>query len=170
MPQALLDKVIVASRFNQGFATTEYLAAAMLDQNWHQISANQVPDATGVMAFEAKALQQDGIAYTPVPPRYKTPYFSHIMGGYAAGYYAYIWSEVLDANIQQWFKQHGGLSRGNGDRFRQILLSRGGSVDAMELFQNFAGHAPQIEPLLEKRGLSAQGGDGATPEASQPEP
>lgn len=170
MPQALLDKVIAASKFNQGFATTEYLGAAMLDQNWHQISANQVPDAAGVMAFEAKALQQDGIAYAPVPPRYKTPYFSHIMGGYAAGYYAYIWSEVLDANTQQWFKQHGGLSRANGDRFRQTLLSRGGSVDAMELFQNFAGHAPQIEPLLEKRGLSAQGGDGATPEAPQSKP
>ncbi|MBB4129445.1 M3 family metallopeptidase [Xanthomonas sp. 3075] len=154
MPQALLDKVIAASKFNQGFATTEYLGAAMLDQNWHQLSANQVPDAAGVMAFEAKALQQDGIAYAPVPPRYKTPYFSHIMGGYAAGYYAYIWSEVLDANTQQWFKQHGGLSRANGDRFRKTLLSRGGSVDAMELFQNFAGHAPQIEPLLEKRGLS----------------
>ncbi|NIJ94907.1 peptidyl-dipeptidase Dcp [Xanthomonas campestris] len=170
MPQALLDKVIAASKFNQGFATTEYLGAAMLDQNWHQISASQVPDAAGVMAFEAKALQQDGIAYAPVPPRYKTPYFSHIMGGYAAGYYAYIWSEVLDANTQQWFKQHGGLSRANGDRFRQTLLSRGGSVDAMELFQNFAGHAPQIEPLLEKRGLSAQGGDGATPEALQSKP
>ncbi|MBB3856840.1 peptidyl-dipeptidase Dcp [Xanthomonas arboricola] len=170
MPQALLDKVIAASKFNQGFATTEYLGAAMLDQNWHQISASQVPDAAGVMAFEAKALQQDGIAYAPVPPRYKTPYFSHIMGGYAAGYYAYIWSEVLDANTQQWFKQHGGLSRANGDRFRQTLLSRGGSVDAMELFQNFAGHAPQIEPLLEKRGLSAQGGDGATPEAPQSKP
>lgn len=170
MPQALLDKVIAASKFNQGFATTEYLGAAMLDQNWHQISANQVPDAAGVMAFEAKALADDGIAYPPVPPRYKTPYFSHIMGGYAAGYYAYIWSEVLDANTQQWFKQHGGLSRANGDRFRQTLLSRGGSVDAMELFQNFAGHAPQIEPLLEKRGLSAQGGDGATPEAPQSKP
>ncbi|MBB3811841.1 peptidyl-dipeptidase Dcp [Xanthomonas arboricola] len=170
MPQALLDKVIAASKFNQGFATTEYLGAAMLDQNWHQISASQVPDAAGVMAFEAKALQQDGIAYAPVPPRYKTPYFSHIMGGYAAGYYAYIWSEVLDANTQQWFKQHGGLSRANGDRFRQTLLSRGGSVDAMQLFQNFAGHAPQIEPLLEKRGLSAQGGDGATPEAPQSKP
>ncbi|MEQ7895667.1 M3 family metallopeptidase [Xanthomonas arboricola] len=170
MPQALLDKVIAASKFNQGFATTEYLGAAMLDQNWHQISASQVPDAAGVMVFEAKALQQDGIAYAPVPPRYKTPYFSHIMGGYAAGYYAYIWSEVLDANTQQWFKQHGGLSRANGDRFRQTLLSRGGSVDAMELFQNFAGHAPQIEPLLEKRGLSAQGGDGATPEAPQSKP
>ncbi len=161
MPQVLLDKVIAAAKFNQGFATTEYLGAAMLDQSWHQLGAGQVPDAGGVMAFEAQALAKDGIAYSPVPPRYRTPYFSHIMGGYAAGYYAYIWSEVLDANTQQWFKQHGGLSRANGDRFRQTLLSRGGSVDAMELFQNFAGHAPQIEPLLEKRGLTTAG-DAAT--------
>lgn len=156
MPQELLDKVLAAAKFNQGFATTEYLGAAMLDQRWHQISVDQVPDAAGVMAFEARALAADGIAYPPVPPRYRTPYFSHIMGGYSAGYYAYIWSEVLDANTQQWFEQHGGLSRANGDRFRQLLLSQGGSQDAMKLFQDFAGHAPQIEPLLEKRGLQTQ--------------
>ena len=157
MPQALLDKVVASARFNQGFATTEYLGAAMLDQNWHQIAAGQVPDAAGVMPFEARALKQDGIDYAPVPPRYRTPYFSHIMGGYAAGYYAYIWSEVLDADTQQWFRQHGGLNRANGDRFRATLLSRGGSKDAMELFRDFTGHDPQIEPLLEKRGLSAGG-------------
>ena len=157
MPQALLDKVVASARFNQGFATTEYLGAAMLDQNWHQIAADQVPDAAGVMPFEASALKQDGIDYAPVPPRYRTPYFSHIMGGYAAGYYAYIWSEVLDADTQQWFRQHGGLNRANGDRFRATLLSRGGSKDAMELFRDFTGHDPQIEPLLEKRGLSAGG-------------
>jgi len=162
MPQALLDKVVAAAKFNQGFATTEYLGAAMLDQNWHQLPAGQVPDAAGVMAFEGKSLADDGIAYAPVPPRYRTPYFSHIMGGYAAGYYAYIWSEVLDANTQQWFREHGGLSRENGDHFRQTLLSKGGSVDAMALFQNFAGHAPQIEPLLEKRGLTS-GADGEQP-------
>ncbi len=153
MPQALLDKVLAAARFNQGFATTEYLGAAMLDQRWHQIGVDQVPDAAGVMAFEAKALAADAIAYAPVPPRYRTPYFSHIMGGYSAGYYAYIWSEVLDANTQKWFEQNGGLTRANGDRFRATLLSQGGSQDAMKLFQDFAGHAPQIEPLLEKRGL-----------------
>ncbi|MCD7098749.1 M3 family metallopeptidase [Stenotrophomonas sp. MMGLT7] len=157
MPQELLDKVVAAAKFNQGFATTEYLGAAMLDQNWHQIGAEQVPAGGGVMDFEAKALAKDGIAYPPVPPRYRTPYFSHIMGGYAAGYYAYIWSEVLDANTQQWFRQNGGLSRANGDRFRATLLSKGGSVDAMQLFRDFAGHEPQIEPLLEKRGLTAGG-------------
>ncbi|MBN6148824.1 M3 family metallopeptidase [Xanthomonas sp. AmX2] len=162
MPQALLDKVIAASKFNQGFATTEYLGAAMLDQRWHQLAVGQVPPAAGVMEFEAKALAADGIAYAPVPPRYRTPYFSHIMGGYAAGYYAYIWSEVLDANTQEWFREHGGLSRANGDRFRQTLLSRGGSVDAMQLFQDFAGHAPKIEPLLKKRGLDVTS-DGQIP-------
>ncbi|HBN52924.1 MAG TPA: dipeptidyl carboxypeptidase II [Stenotrophomonas sp.] len=155
MPQALLDKVIAASKFNQGFATTEYLGAAMLDQSWHQIGVDQVPAPQDVVKFEHEALVKDGIYYAPVPPRYRTTYFSHIMGGYSAGYYAYIWSEVLDANTQKWFRDHGGLSRANGDHFRKTLLSRGGSVDAMELFRNFAGHDPQIEPLLEKRGLTS---------------
>ncbi|WP_213602554.1 M3 family metallopeptidase [Pseudoxanthomonas japonensis] len=155
LPQALLDKVIAASKFNEGFKTTEYLGAAMLDQRWHQITADQVPAADGVMKFEAAALAADGINYAPVPPRYKTPYFSHIMGGYSAGYYAYIWSEVLDANSVEWFKQNGGLKRENGDHFRKTLLSQGGSQDAMKLFRDFAGHDPKIEPLLEKRGLTA---------------
>lgn len=153
MPQALLDKVLAAAKFNQGFATTEYLGAAMLDQRWHQIGPEQVPEAAGVMKFEHDALVADGIYFAPVPPRYRTPYFSHIMGGYAAGYYAYIWSEVLDANTQEWIRNHGGLKRENGDRFRATLLSRGGSKDAMELFRDFAGHDPKIEPLLAKRGL-----------------
>ncbi len=169
MPQALLDKVIAASKFNQGFATTEYLGAAMLDQRWHQITADQVPDAEGVMPFEAAALKANGTDYAPVPPRYKTPYFSHIMGGYSAGYYAYIWSEVLDANSVEWFKQNGGLTRANGDHFRKTLLSRGGSKDALQLFQDFAGHAPKIEPLLKKRGLMAEASDGAKPEAAPSE-
>ncbi len=159
MPKALLDKVLASAKFNQGFKTTEYLGAAMLDQNWHQIdSVDAVPAASGVMAFEAAALNKDGIAYAPVPPRYRTPYFSHIMGGYAAGYYGYIWSEVLDADTVEWFKQHGGLTRANGDRFRATLLSQGGSKDAMQLFRDFTGHGPQIEPLLERRGLTAKKG------------
>ncbi|WP_411831881.1 M3 family metallopeptidase [Pseudoxanthomonas mexicana] len=154
LPQELLDKVIAASKFNEGFRTTEYLGAAMLDQRWHQITADQVPDAAGVLDFEARALAADGINYPPVPPRYRTTYFSHIMGGYSAGYYAYIWSEVLDANSVEWFKNNGGLTRANGDHFRKTLLSRGGSEDAMKIFRDFAGHDPKIEPLLEKRGLT----------------
>jgi peptidyl-dipeptidase Dcp len=154
MPRELLDKVLASSKFNQGFATTEYLAAAMLDQDWHQLTeASQVPAADGVMAFEAASLAEDGVDFPPVPPRYRTPYFSHIMGGYAAGYYAYIWSEVLDADTVEWFRQHGGLTRGNGDHFRDTLLSRGGSEDALELFKDFSGRTPWIEPLLERRGL-----------------
>ncbi|HET9820176.1 MAG TPA: M3 family metallopeptidase [Rhodanobacteraceae bacterium] len=158
MPRELLDKVLATSKFNQGFATTEYLGAAMLDQSWHQIGVDEVPAADGVMAFEAAALKTNGTDFAPVPPRYRTPYFSHIMGGYSAGYYAYIWSEVLDANTVEWFKQHGGLTRENGDRFRATLLSQGGSKDAMELFTDFAGHEPQIEPLLERRGLDSSDG------------
>ncbi|MGE4366969.1 M3 family metallopeptidase, partial [Thermomonas sp.] len=123
MPKELLDKVIAASKFNQGFATTEYLEAAMLDQRWHQLPLEQIPDASGVMAFEASALKADGFDYAPVPPRYRTPYFSHIMGGYAAGYYAYIWSEVLAANTSKWIRDHGGLTRENGDRVREKVLA-----------------------------------------------
>ncbi|HEY9510983.1 MAG TPA: M3 family metallopeptidase [Rhodanobacter sp.] len=154
MPKELLDKVLATSKFNQGFATTEYLGSAMLDQSWHQVGADKIPEAKGVMAFEAAALKANGTDYAPVPPRYRTPYFSHIMGGYAAGYYAYIWSEVLDANTVEWIKGHGGLTRANGDRFRATLLSRGGSKDALQLFRDFAGHEPQIAPLLERRGLN----------------
>ncbi len=154
MPKALLDKVQAASKFNQGFATTEYLAAALLDQRWHQLSPDQVPDAGGVMAFEAKALHDAGVDFAPVPPRYRTPYFSHIWGGgYSAGYYAYLWSEVLDADSVEWFKQNGGLTRKNGDHFRQTLLSRGGSEDAIKLFHDFSGRDPYVEPLLIRRGL-----------------
>jgi peptidyl-dipeptidase Dcp len=155
IPQVLLDKVLASSKFNQGFATTEYLGAALLDQRWHQIGPDQVPAATAVVKFEADALTADGIAFAPVPPRYRTTYFSHIMGGYAAGYYAYIWSEVLDANTVEWFKRNGGLKRENGDHFRKTLLSRGGSVEATQLFRDFAGKDPTIAPLLEKRGLTS---------------
>jgi len=157
MPKALLDKVQAASKFNQGFATSEYLAAALLDQRWHQLSPDQVPDAAHVMEFEAKALKDAGVDFSAVPPRYRTPYFSHIWGGgYSAGYYAYLWSEVLDADSVEWFKQNGGLTRKNGDHFRDTLLSRGGSEDAVTLFRNFSGREPYVEPLLVRRGLAPE--------------
>ena len=155
MPQALLDKVIAASKFNQGFATTEYLAAAMLDQRLHQLSIDKIPEAAGVMAFEAQALKADGFDYPPVPPRYRTPYFSHIMGGYAAGYYAYIWSEVLAANTSKYIREHGGLTLANGDRLRAKVLAPGGEIAPGKLFPNFAGFEARIEPLLEQRGLDS---------------
>ncbi len=151
IPQALLDKVKASEKFGQGHATTEYLAAAMLDQKWHQLKADQVP--TDTLAFEAQALKDAGVDYAPVPPRYRSTYFSHIMGGYSAGYYAYLWSEVLDAESVDWFKENGGLKRENGDHFRKTLLSRGGSVDAMQLFRDFRGRDPKVGPLLARRGL-----------------
>ncbi|MEQ1511332.1 MAG: M3 family metallopeptidase [Lysobacteraceae bacterium] len=154
MPKALLDKVLAASKFNQGFTTTEYLGAAMLDQSYHQLSADQVPTGKDLIAFEAAALKKNGTDFYAVPPRYRTTYFSHIMGGYSAGYYAYIWSEVLDAESVEWFKENGGLSRKNGDWFRAKLLSRGGSEDAIATFKQFRGREPQIEPLLKRRGLT----------------
>ncbi|GAB2656193.1 M3 family metallopeptidase [Arenimonas aestuarii] len=151
IPQELLDKVLAAEQYGQGHATTEYLAAAMLDQAIHQQAAGNV--ATDTLAFEAKALEAAGLDYPPVPPRYRSAYFSHIMGGYSAGYYAYLWSEVLDAESVEWFKENGGLSRENGDHFRKTLLSRGGSADAMQIFRDFRGRDPEVGPLLKRRGL-----------------
>ncbi|MEO5720992.1 MAG: M3 family metallopeptidase [Chthoniobacterales bacterium] len=152
MPQELLDKVLASQKFDQGFKTTEYLAAALLDQAWHQLKPSEIP--TDALAFEAEALKKVGADFAPVPPRYRTPYFSHSWGGgYSAGYYSYIWSEVLDANTVQWIKDNGGLKRENGDRFRQMLLSRGGSEDPLDQFKNFTGSEPKLEPLLERRGL-----------------
>jgi peptidyl-dipeptidase Dcp len=152
IPQALLDKVIAAEKFNQGYKTTEYLSASLLDQTWHQLNPSDVPQ--DAVAFEAEALHKAGVDFPPVPPRYRSFYFSHAFaGGYSAGYYSYIWSEVLDADTVEWFKEHGALKRENGDRFRAMLLSRGGSADALGLFKNFVGRDPYVEPLLKRRGL-----------------
>jgi peptidyl-dipeptidase Dcp len=157
MPTALLDKMLAAQKFNQGYSTTEYLSATILDQAWHQLKPAEVP--TDAMAFEAATLRKYGVDYAPVPPRYRTPYFSHTFsGGYSAGYYSYIWSEVLDADTVDWIKSHGGLLRANGDRFRKTLLSRGGSADALQLFRDFTGGDPDIGPLLKRRGLDAPAG------------
>ncbi|MFD2364957.1 M3 family metallopeptidase [Pseudoduganella sp. GCM10020061] len=153
MPKELLDKVIAAKKFNQGFMTTEYLSASLLDQRWHQIKPSEVP--ADVLAFEAAALKGAGVDFAPVPPRYRTTYFSHAFsGGYEAGYYSYLWSEKLDADTVEWFKENGGLLRKNGDHFRKTLLSRGGTADAMDLFRNFRGRDAKIEALLERRGLT----------------
>jgi peptidyl-dipeptidase Dcp len=154
MPAELLAKVEAADKFNQGFKTTEQLAATILDQAWHQLTAEQVPSPEGVLEFEAATLKKAGVDFAPVPPRYRTTYFSHIFaGGYSAGYYSYLWSEVLDAHSVDWLKQNGGLTRANGEHFRKTLLSRGGSDDAMNLFRNFTGSDPDIKPLLARRGL-----------------
>ncbi len=154
IPQALLDKVAAAKKFNQGYKTTELVAANVIDQAWHQLKASEVPDAAGVNDFEATTLRKAGLDFGPVPPRYRSTYFSHIFaGGYSAGYYSYFWSEVLDADTVEWIKNHGGLTRANGDRFRNTLLSRGGSREALDLFRDFTGGDPDIHPLLVRRGL-----------------
>ncbi|MCG8434831.1 MAG: M3 family metallopeptidase [Gammaproteobacteria bacterium] len=154
MPLELVEKVLATQKFNQGFATTEYLAASLLDMAWHQLTPENAPDADGLLDFEANALETAGIAMVEVPPRYRTTYFSHINGGYSAGYYSYIWSEVLDADSVEWFKENGGMKRENGDHFRKTLLSRGGSEDAMIIFKEFRGAEPNIQPLLDRRGLN----------------
>ena len=168
MPPELLAKVHAAPRFNQGYATTEYLEAAVLDQAWHQITVAEAPSAQQVPAFEQHALDASGLNYPPVPPRYHSTYFAHIFeSGYSAGYYAYLWSEVLARDTGEWFHTHGGLTRANGDFLRTRVLSRGRSEDPQVQFRNFYGRAPDIAPLLEYRGLAgAGGGDQATGEAN----
>lgn len=154
MPIELLEQVLAARKFNQGFKTSEYLAASLLDQALHQLGPEQVPNQSEMSDFETNALVSGGIAISTVPPRYRSNYFSHIMGGYAAGYYSYIWSEVLDADTVEWFKENDGILRKNGDHFRNSLLSKGGSDDAMTLYRAFRGRDADIQPLLKRRGLN----------------
>ncbi|WP_293370858.1 M3 family metallopeptidase [Nevskia sp.] len=156
LPGALLDKVLAAARFNQGFKTTEYLASAVLDQHWHQLPAGKTPATDDVLAFEQAALKKAGLSLPMVDPRYHTQYFAHVFsGGYSAGYYAYIWSDVLARDTESWMKQHGGLERANGDFLRAKVLSRGRTADVLSLFRGFYGAEPDIGPLLENRGLVA---------------
>lgn len=157
MPSAWVETLLAGRQDGEGFKTTEYLAAALLDQAWYRLSPDEVPtDPEQVEAFEAAALERAGVAFAPVPPRYRSAYFNHVFSsGYSAGYYSYIWSEVLDADTVEWFRENGGLRRENGDVFRARLLSRGGSVDPMDSFRDLRGRDPQIAPLLERRGLTA---------------
>ena len=152
MPQELVEKLQASSAFNEGFLTSEYLAAALLDQAWHALSVdNPVSDVAG---FESAALAAVGLDNPAVPTRYSSTYFAHTFsGGYDAGYYSYIWSEVLDADTVEWFKANGGLTRENGDRFRALLLGVGGSKDPLEAFREFRGRDAELEPLLKRRGL-----------------
>ncbi len=152
MPEELLDKVKSADKFNQGFQTTEIVAAAILDQAWHRLKPSEIPG--DVAAFEAAVFKKHGLDFAPVPSRYNSTYFSHVFaGGYAAGYYSYLWSEVLDADTVEWFKRNGGLKRANGDRFRSLLLSRGGSLEAKEMYRTFRGADPDPAPFLKRRAL-----------------
>ena len=155
MPRSLVEKIKRSRTFNQGYEVTEYLSAALLDMAWHSLPATAPQQDAN--AFEAAALKRFQIDLTQVPPRYHTTYFSHIWdGGYSAGYYAYLWSEVLDHDAFYWFKEHGGLTRANGQRFRDLVLSRGGTQDVATTFRNFRGRDPVVEPLLIERGLKGQ--------------
>jgi len=146
-----IDKILATEAFNQGFETTHYLQAAILDLAFHE---SQTPPVD-LVAFEKEAISNYGLDFEPVPTRYKTNYFAHIFaGGYAAGYYGYIWSEVLDAESVNWFKANGGLTRENGRKFAEALISRGGSRDSMTMVREFLGHEPSVEPLMKRRGLA----------------
>ena len=154
LPQEWIDSLKAASTFNEGHATTSYLAAATLDLAWHSLNIEQAAQVSEVVAFEAQAIKDYGLDFAPVPTRYRSTYFSHIFaGGYSSGYYGYIWSEVLDADTVDWFKENGGLKRENGEHFKNTLLGRGGSIDSMQMFRNFRGRDSKIEPLLKRRGL-----------------
>ena len=153
MPQELVDRIRESATFNEGFGTSEYLAAALLDQAWHRIGADDT--VTDVAGFEAAALAAVGLDNPVVPTRYASTYFAHTFsGGYDAGYYSYIWSEVLDADTVAWFTENGGLTRANGDRFRDRLLGVGGSADPLAAYRDFRGRDAHIQPLLDRRGLN----------------
>lgn len=154
IPSDLLDRVIAAREFNQGFETQEYLAATMIDMEWHLLEANEIPD--NVASFEQQAMAAYGLDNPAVPPRYKSAYFAHIFsGGYSANYYAYIWSEVLAADAFAFMQEQGGLTRENGDHYREMILSRGGSAEAMDLYRAFRGGEPDVQALLRRRGLAS---------------
>jgi peptidyl-dipeptidase Dcp len=155
MPSALVDKIKRTRTFNQGFALTEYVEAALLDMACHTLAPGDRP--SDLAAFESAALERYRVNVPEVPPRYRTTYFAHIWdGGYQAGYYAYLWAEVLDHDAFAWFKQNGGLTRANGQKFREMILSRGGTRDAAELYREFRGRDPIVEPLLVERGLKPE--------------
>jgi len=155
LPADVVERLHTSEAFNQGFATSEYLAASWIDQAWHGLSVDDASADLDVADFEARALADIGLDNPAVPTRYASTYFAHVFsGGYSAGYYSYIWSEVLDADTVEWFRENGGLTRANGDRFRQRLLGVGGSGDPLAAYRDFRGRDAEIQPLLERRGLT----------------
>ena len=156
LPTDVVERLRATETFNQGFATSEYLAAAWLDQAWHSLSREEAEQVADVAEFEAATLADIGLDDPAVPTRYSSTYFAHVFsGGYSAGYYSYIWAEVLDADTVEWFHENGGLTRANGDRFRERLLGVGGSKDPLEAYRDFRGRDAVIDPLLKRRGLDA---------------
>lgn len=155
LPADVVERLHASEAFNQGFATSEYLAASWIDQAWHGLTIDDAAADIDVAAFESAALADIGLDNPAVPTRYASTYFAHVFsGGYSAGYYSYIWSEVLDADTVEWFRENGGLTRENGDRFRRRLLGVGGSADSLTAYRDFRGRDAEIQPLLERRGLA----------------
>ena len=156
MPAELAAKIRNAATFNEGYKVTELVAAAELDMQWHTLPASaelQQPDT-----FEKQALEKTHLLISAVPPRYRSTYFSHIWGsGYSAGYYAYLWAEMLDDDAYQWFEENGGLTRANGDRFRRMVLSRGNTEDLAKMYAAWRGKEPSVEPMMKDRGLLETG-------------
>jgi peptidyl-dipeptidase Dcp len=158
LPAEAVEALLASRSYGQGFATTEIVAAMLLDQAWHQLAPGESVDPGDVEAFEAAALERHGVALELVPPRYRSTYFNHVFsGGYSAGYYSYLWSEVLDADTVEWFAENGGMRRENGEAFAREVLSRGGTVDLAAAYRAFRGRDPRVEPLLQRRGLAATG-------------
>jgi peptidyl-dipeptidase Dcp len=152
MPPDLVTKIKKAANFNQGYKLTELVAAAELDMQWHTLPPGTVVKQPDV--FEKQALEKTHLLLSTVPPRYRSSYFSHIWAsGYSAGYYAYLWSEMLDDDAYQWFEDNGGLTRENGDRFRRMVLSRGNTEDLAKMYAAWRGKDPSVEPMLRFRGL-----------------
>ncbi|MGH8114303.1 MAG: M3 family metallopeptidase, partial [Rhodanobacteraceae bacterium] len=156
MPRELATKLQKSRLFNKGYDMTELLEAALLDMSWHTLPAS-APRVSNVDAFETKALQDNHIDISYVPPRYRSTYFLHIWGnGYAAGYYAYMWTEMLADDAFAWFGEHGGLTRANGDRFRKMILSRGNTEDLADMYKAWRGRAPTIDAMKKDRGLEPE--------------
>ncbi len=162
IPQSLIDKIQAAKKFNQGYDFGEVVEAALLDMKWHALSPQQaaaIVAPEGVDRFEESSLKQLGLETDLVPPRYRSSYFNHIFSnpaGYSAGYYSYLWTEMLDRDSQQWFLDNGGLTRANGDHYRETILSKGGTQDYFDMYRAFSGHDPDVKAMLEARGLTAQ--------------
>jgi len=155
MPQVLVDKIKKAANFNKGYDMTELVSAALLDMEWHSLGADAPKQETD--KFEAAALKKDHTDLAEVPPRYRSSYFLHIWGnGYSAGYYAYLWTQMLADDAFVWFKDHGGISRENGDRFRAMVLSRGNTIELAKMYHDWRGKDPSVEPMLMHRGLKAE--------------
>ena len=174
IPNAMIEKIEAAGRYNQGYDFGEVVAAALLDMKWSALSAEEaaaINTPEKVDAFERRSLEELGLEIDLVPPRYRSTYFNHIFSspaGYSAGYYSYLWTEMLDRDSRKWFMDNGGLTRANGDHYRKTVLSRGGTMDYFEMFQNFAGRRPDVQPMLEARGLVP--GDEKTGEVSDDGP